>query len=573
MSESAIDAPGQAGPTEPPALGTLTHPDTSHPDAPRTLLPMTPLPMAALLAAGSGGALATAFPGLGWWPAAPLAVTGLAIATRGQRPRVAAALGLLTGIAFFFPHLHWSGAYVGLLPWSALTLVEALYLSAMAAAFPLAWRAPGGRAGTITTLTGLWIAQEAARGRIPFGGFPWARLAFSQADAPTLGYAALGGAPLVSAAVAAVGACLAVAVTDLTTTRATPRTLAALLLTALAVTGGGALVPRPTGSDRSVAVAAVQGDVPEPGLDFNAERRAVLDNHAGATLALARQIAAGQAVQPDVVLWPENSSDIDPLRNADANAVITRATDAVKAPVLVGAILAEPAPKVSNAAILWGPAGSPAPGPGQRYVKRHPAPFAEYVPYRSFFRLFSDKVDLVHEGFEAGRTVGVLQTGQARLGAVICFEVAYDGLVRAPVRAGADVLVVQTNNATFGYTDESVQQLAMSRLRAVETGRSVVHISTVGVSALITPDGREVARSQHFTPEVLQARLPLRSTRTVAVRTGAAPEAVLGLAGVLLAAWAGLHGRRRGEAAAAATGNDGEESRDTDRDREQELPQ
>jgi apolipoprotein N-acyltransferase len=516
-----------------------------------------PLPIAITAATLSGAALATSFPSLNWWFAAPLGLAGLALALRGQPPRRAFLLALLTGVTFLFPSLHWSGTYVGLLPWSALTLAESLFIAAIGALTPRAWRSPGGRAGTVIALTGLWITHEALRGRIPFGGFPWQRVAFSQADAPTLGYAALGGAPLVTAAVAAAGACLAVAATDLhetlTTTstprptrlRAAARTAGPTLLAALAILAGGAAVPQPAPSNRTAAVAAIQGNVPEPGLDFNAERRAVLDNHADQTLRLAHDIASGRARRPDIVLWPENSSDIDPLRNADAHAVITRATDAVHAPVLVGAILAEPAPQVSNAAILWGPTDSTAPGPGQRYIKRRPAPFAEYVPFRSFFRLFSDKVDLVRAGFAAGSTPQVINAAPARLGPIICFEVAHDDLVHDQVRAGADLLVVQTNNATFGFTDESVQQLAMSRLRAVETGRSVIHISTVGVSALITPDGHTVVQSGHFVPEVLQHVLPLHDQQTIAVRVGAVPEIVLSTAGVLLTALAGRQTRRR----------------------------
>jgi apolipoprotein N-acyltransferase len=296
----------------------------------------------------------------------------------------------------------------------------------------------------------------------------------------------------------------------------------------------------------------------------------VLDNHANATRRLAADVAAGRAPQPEVVIWPENSSDIDPLRNPDAAAVITDATDAVRVPVLIGAVLSEPRPNVSNAAILWGPTGSAAAGPGQRYVKRHPAPFAEYIPYRSFFRIFSDKVDLVQADFLAGHSVGVLTAGPARLGTVICFEVAYDDLVRDPVLRGADLLVVQTNNATFGFTDESVQQLAMSRLRAVETGRSVVHVSTVGVSALITPDGHEVTRSNHFAQQVLQARLPLRTEQTVATRVGAAPEAGMTVAGLALVAFAGLREARGRTRRRRTGGSIGEESRDTVRDGEQE---
>jgi apolipoprotein N-acyltransferase len=129
----------------------------------------------------------------------------------------------------------------------------------------------------------------------------------------------------------------------------------------------------------------------------------------------------------------------------------------------------------------------------------------------------------------------VLDVGSIRLADVICFEVAYDDLVRDGVREGGQLLVVQTNNATFGYSDESVQQLAMSRIRAVETGRAVVHISTVGVSALIAPDGSVLTGSGLFTEDALHAALPLRTEQTLAVRLGAVPELALAALGLLLA--------------------------------------
>jgi apolipoprotein N-acyltransferase len=323
----------------------------------------------------------------------------------------------------------------------------------------------------------------------------------------------------------------------------------------------GLLVPLPTSGD-PVRVAGVQGNVPEAGLDFSAERRAVLDNHARGTRGLAERVRSGQTVRPDVVVWPENASDLDPYRQADARAVIDDAVDAVGVPVLVGAVLAEPADRLTNASIVW----TPKVGPGQRYAKRHPVPFGEYIPYRSFFRRLSKQVDLVRRDFAPGTDVGTLDLGPARVGVSICFEVAYDDLVRDTVRDGADLLVVQTNNATFGFTDEAVQQLAMSRLRAIEHGRAVAHVSTVGVSALIAPDGHELARSSLFTPAVLEATLARRTALTVADRVGSWPEAVLTAAGLLaallasLALVAGSGDRRRDrrlESSAAGTRTEG----------------
>ncbi|WP_338073512.1 apolipoprotein N-acyltransferase [Kineococcus siccus] len=522
--------------------------------------PPAPLPLLASLPLAVAGGLAAwaAFPGsasdAGWWFNAPVAVALLSIATYGARARRGALLGLAFGWAFSIPHVAWSGTYVGVLPWMALATACAAFYTVLGLALPRLQRARWGL-GPLAVACG-WIAVEALAERQPFEGFPWGKLAFSQADAPTLGLAALGGAPLVSFGVTLAGALLGAAVLALARVPAPPgaprparRARPAVVAVALAavVTGAGALVPRPTAAEDGTArVAAVQGNTPEEGLDFNAERRAVLDNHASATLGLARRIEDGTSPQPDLVLWPENSSDIDPFRNPDARAVIDRAVDAVGAPTLVGAVLQGPGESLSNAGLVVNPGTGI--DPDQRYVKQHPAPFAEYMPYRSFFRTFTDKVDLVPRDFVHGDRVGLLDMGGVRVGDVICFEVNFDGIVRDTVRAGAQVLVVQTNNATFGMSNEAVQQLAMSRLRAVESGRSVVHVSTVGVSAIITPDGAAHQETSLFTQAVLEADVPLRSTQTVATRVGAAPEVVLTALGVLLLLLArpGARGGRRG---------------------------
>jgi apolipoprotein N-acyltransferase len=490
-----------------------------------------PLTVAAPMSLIAGLCLWLAFPDHNIWVLEPVGVALLAIAVRGHRARTGAWLGLIGGLAYFVPLLHWSGVYVGTLPWMALSILESLYIALLGFVLPAAWRtrfAP-------LAIAGLWVAQEAVRDRTPYGGFPWARLAFSQSNAPTLHLAALGGAPLVTFAVALAGSLAAMAVVHL------HRVVAGsvLLAGAVAVMACGLLVPLPTGG-RTIQVAGVQGDVPRAGLDFDDQRAAVLDLHAKGTEKLAAQVAAGTRVQPDVVIWPENASDLDPYQQADARATINTAVAEAKVPVLVGAVLDSPPGKLSNVSIVW----NPRTGPGAQYVKRHPVPFGEYIPSRSFFRHFSSKIDLVPNDFIAGHQVGLLPLGPAKVGVAICFEVAYDSLLRQSVDKGADLLVVQTNNATFGYTDEAAQQLAMSRLRAVEHGRAVAHISTVGISALIEPNGKVIQRTSLFTPALLQAALPLRTEITVSDHLGVWPEVALTVMGLLGAA-AGVRVRRR----------------------------
>lgn len=545
-----------------------------------------PVPMAASwpLAAVAGVVTRLAFPDPGWWPLAVVGVALWTLAAVGRGPRAGAGLGLVYGLGFFVPLLHWSGIYVGALPWIALSVLQAAYLALLGALLATvlgrtvlggttvlgrttvpgrtvgrrAVTAPGRIVLVSLVAAALWVGQEALRDRTPFGGFPWGRLAFSQGHSPFTPLAAVGGAPLVTFAVAWCGVLLGLAAAALLGAGGAGgaagagrcRVVVPAVALAAACASAGLLVPLPT-SGRPVRVAGVQGDVPQAGLDFNAERRAVLDNHARGTLRLARRVAAGQAPQPDVVIWPENASDLDPFRQADARAVIDQAVDAVGVPVLVGTVLQGPGDRLTNASIVWTPNG----GPVETYAKRHPVPFAEYIPYRAFFRRISSKVDLVTRDFAPGHRVGTLDLGPVRAGVAICFEVAYDDLVRDTVRDGADLLVVQTNNATFGRTDEAVQQLAMSQLRAVEHGRAVAHVSTVGVSALIAPDGEVLTRSELFTPAVLQAALPLRTQLTLADRLGAWPEVVLTLAGLLGAVALGLGGRRRRRIESPLTGD------------------
>ena len=468
-------------------------------------------------AAASGLLLMLAFPPHDLWLLAPLGPALLTLACRGTGVRRGALLGLTAGLAFYLPLLHWAGSVAGPGAWLALAVLQALFSALLGAGLSLVTRRPGWALSSAL----LWVAVEALRSRVPFGGFPWGRLAFSQTDGPLLPLAALGGAPLVSAAVAVLGCALAALVV------ARNRELLLAGGAGLGCLAAALLVGVPTAGEQTT-VAVVQGNVPRLGLDLDAQRSAVLRNHVEATRELAREVRAGTAPRPDLVLWPENTSDLDPSTNPDVAALITSAVTDIGVPVLVGALVDGPGRFISNSGIVW----DPVTGPGARYVKRHPVPFGEYIPLRDLARKITSKVDLVPRDFAHGTSVGVLDVGPARIGDVICFEVAYDGIVRDAVRKGGRLLVVQTNNASFGRSGETAQQLAMGRLRAVEHGRSVLVAATSGVSAVIAPDGRVVDRAAIFTRRVLVERVPLRDQLTVATRLGVWPEAVLSLLGL-----------------------------------------
>ncbi|MGC4892868.1 apolipoprotein N-acyltransferase [Micromonospora sp. DT31] len=506
-------------------------------------LPLTLAVPAAVLA---GVALLLAFPPYGVWPLAPVGVALLAAAAHRRRLRAGAGLGFLTGVALFAPLLEWTNLHTGYLPWALLSLLQAGYLALLGAA--TAWVSPlaARRRSAWPLLTGvLWVGQEALRDRTPFGGFPWGRLAFSQDTSPLLKLAALGGAPLVTFAVAVAGGLLlAVAWRDWRHAPGQWRPVAGLTAALVALLAAGAAVPTGVrGGGDTVTVAIVQGNVPRLGLDFNAQRQAVLNNHVDATLELARRVAEGGQDRPDVVVWPENSSDIDPLRNPAAGYRISQAADAIGAPILVGTVLVGPGQgEVRNAGLLWRPGTGP--DLDQVYTKRHPVPFAEYVPLRSIARKVSSQVDRVRSDFVAGDRPGVLNAGPAVLGDVICFEVAYDGLVRDTVTGGAQLLVVQTNNATFDVA-EARQQLAMVRLRAVEHGRAALMASTVGVSGFVTPEGRVDGATGFNTAAVVVRQMQLGDGRTPATTAGVWPEVALTALAVAVLLGAAVWRRRR----------------------------
>jgi len=479
------------------------------------------------VAVGAGLLFCLSFPSAGlWWAAIPaLALLTWVLVHPGTTLGGGFGYGLLFGLAFYVPLLPWIGGLVGPVPWLLLALMEACFPAVFGVFAVLVSRLPGWP----LWLACLWSMQEWLKSSVPFGGFPWGVTAFSQTNGPFLVLAQWGGAPLVSFAVALLGTALCALTVEIVrwvrhTGDADHRYAhllvpGVLLVAVLAMTAAAVPGVRRAASgvddETPVTVAVVQGNVPRLGLDFNSQRRAVLDNHVAQTLQLAEDVNAGTAPKPTFVIWPENSSDIDPLANPDAAAQIDLAASAVGVPILVGAVVDRPEatpdnPAASNTVIVW----DPAKGPGERHDKQIVQPFGEYLPWRSFFKHLSSYADRAGY-FVPGTGSGVVHPAGVPVGVATCWEVIFDRALRQSVRNGAQILAVPTNNATFDQS-MSEQQLAFARLRAVEHGRYVIVAGTTGISAGIAPDGTVIARTEFFTPAYLDLPVRLRTARTPA---------------------------------------------------------
>jgi apolipoprotein N-acyltransferase len=499
---------------------------------------------ALLIAIAGGLALYASFPPIDAWPLAVLGPALLVIALTGRSLRASFGCALAFGLAQFVPLLSWlvNEAWYA---WAALAGAEAVIFALLAIGQRLLLRLPYWP----VAVAGWWVLAEGVRDRWPYA-FPWGRLAMSQSVAPDVRWVAFGGAPLLTFLVALTGTMLARGILAWLTPGAAGRSrvaaVAAAVVTAGLVLAGGLLPADPTGGAPTAQVAAIQGNVPRArNLPQQLSASQVTQNHVAATQKLAAEVKAGLRPAPDLVIWPENATDLDPFQNPGVYAELSAAVAAIGKPILVGEVLNDPRRNVGQ---LW----VPGRGPTTVYVKRELVPFGEYIPFRGIISSFSSLPSLQPIDFTAGRKPVVFDVGGIKLGDVICYEVAFDHLVRSEVTAGANLLTVQSNDADFeidGQLGETRQQTAMARIRAVESDRALVYASTTGESTIIAPDGSLIAHSGVWQQAILDARVPLVSYRTLASRVGAWPEYLIILLTVLALAWAVVRATRRGRQA------------------------
>lgn len=385
----------------------------------------------------------------------------------------------LFALSFNLFTLHWTSTFVGSTPWVILAVGLSLFY------LPLALI---GRWG-IASYPLIFIILEEVRNHFPFGGFGWARLAYSQPDSPYSQIASRGGAIALTAITVLIGGFIFFACNA----KFKPLLLLPIFLL---------LVPNNISTVGTTSALLVQGNVPEFGLDFNSRAKEVFYNH-----VLETKKALANKGQIDFILWPENSVDVDPYTNADVFSQL----ETFEQPLIIGAIVRKNG-KLLNTSILWGDTNQGI------YVKQHLTPFGEYIPLRSIASKISPLVDRVND-FSPGDEGMVFDIGAARVAPIICFELIDDQILHAAAKS-SNLFVVQTNSATFGESPESAQQLSITRVRAIEHSRNVLSVSTTGYSAVIDYKGKVVQQTSMATAEHLYASVGLIDQNSVRDKIG-----------------------------------------------------
>jgi apolipoprotein N-acyltransferase len=454
--------------------------------------------MFVLFSSLSGLLLSAAFKPIGIWFAAPLAIALLIYSiNRSDKNFSAFAVFAFT---FNAAGLVWSNKYVGVTPWIALVLLQSLFY------LPL---------GFLKRIGEYWyfylpvsfLALEELRARFPFGGFGWLRIGFSQVDAPYARLASIGGVSLLTLATLLLG----VATYELAK-RGSGLTLP---LIAIALSLSGIFILPNNSPRQTFQVLAVQGSVPKLGLDFNERATEVFYRHLRATekALTAKTISKQKVAKPDLIIWPENSVDVDPFNNPKIGAEISALVEKTKIPLIIGAVLRTEG-QLQNASILW----EPMKGATTRYIKRHLTPFGEVMPLRSTLTFISDLPNQV-EDFSPGNTAVIHQVGQARIAPIICFELIDDPLLQSSAKQ-SNLFVVQTNSATFANTAESAQQLAITRIRSIEHARYSVSVSTIGISAIVDTNGIVLKSTKENIAASINSSVALNATQTIYDRIG-----------------------------------------------------
>ena len=357
----------------------------------------------------------------------------------------------------------------------------------------------------------IFISMETITDYIPFGGFPWGKIAYDSADAPWANLMPYGSSPLVTAAILLMSA-LMIPSLGFVLQKAFAASIVFVVTIAAFTLFLQDLDNRDVISSGNIDLAVIQGSVPRVGLSFNEQKMEVLNYHIKETNNLLDNTNQNY----DAILWPENSIDVDPFINQDAGNLVKELVKKYNKPLVSGAVLQKD-DGLSNSVIQWDPVNADV---IDSYEKLQLVPFGEYLPFRDFLSRYIERFSLIPQDFIAGKQPNNLYVNNAVISPVICFEVAWNKNIFEQINNGGELISVHTNNATYAFSNQLEQQFMITRIRAMETGRDIVVTATTGISAHINRYGEVIWSSKEFVPQSKIVSPSLYSDITPAVKYG-----------------------------------------------------
>ena len=411
---------------------------------------------------------ALAFEPYGIWPFAFIGMAGWFTLLTQNRLKNRIYISFLFGACLLLINQHWTGIYVGNIPWLILCLSQALIFI-----IPALFVSKNAKYNHLMFALS-YVLTELLLRTVPFTGFGWTRLSFTQVDSPFSVIYPIGGVTMVAFVLALISSA-----------RSIKSLVIASLLPAICW-----LIPANVQTNAPISIALVQGGVVNLGLDFNSKPQEVFKRH------LDQSILSIKPNEVDLVIWPENAVDVDVNSNPQVNDSIRDLSTMLNTPILIGGVTkSSEGPR--NQSILYNS------DKGQIYTKRYLTPFGEYLPLRSVAEKVSKYSTQVTD-FIAGDQNTVFDSNGSKFNTLICYELINDIFV---AETKNDFLVIQTNNATFGDTNQLDQQLNIARVRALESARDIAYVSTTGTTSFISSQGEILSSLDKFKPATLKGKV------------------------------------------------------------------
>lgn len=356
----------------------------------------------------------------------------------------------------------------------------------------------------------VFVFIETSAQFIPFGGFPWAKIAYSSIDSPFAKLAPFGSTQLVALSISVIAMFLIPFIGFLLQKAIYPALFIAISILGLVMFFDSTKIKFSPVGEKNLLI--VQGNVPRSGLLFNEQKLAVLENHVAETKKFFKSDIKSKTI--DAVMWPENSIDVDPYINTEAENILNSMLSEINTPFIAGAVLTDDKNLKNSVIKIQGSISNK----DNEYTKFHLVPFGEYLPFRSLLESRISRFNLLSRDFVQGNKITNFTIDNNIISPVICFEVAWNDILSKQLLDGGQLISVHTNNATYAFSEQIKQQFQITRFRAKEAGRQTIISATTGISAHLNQYGQVLWQSEEFNPTSHVATVEMITQITPSIR-------------------------------------------------------